>query len=245
MSTDRVLAPAYQDLADRLREQILAGELQPGDRLPVEPELCAIYGVSRSTVREALRVLSSERLLVTRRGVAGGSFVVHPEPEHISSYLRSSLALFTDSGSVANLLEVRGLLEVPAAGLAAARRTPEQLDALRRTLFDPGRLSGEHTYAANRQFHKALLEAAGNPLLDAVAAPVFGVLEGRFARNEADDGFWDRVDKDHREIYACVEAGDSRGAERAQSEHLEHLRATYSRIDRERRGEPGEPTSQN
>ncbi|WP_174552454.1 FadR/GntR family transcriptional regulator [Microtetraspora niveoalba] len=234
MSTDRVLAPAYQDLADRIRAQILAGELKPGDRLPVEPELCTLYGVSRSTVREALRVLSSERLLVTRRGVAGGSFVVRPEPEDISGYLRSSLMLFTDSGSVAHLLEVRILLEVPAAGLAAARRSPEQLDTLRRTLFEPRPAERGKAYTANRGFHKALLEAAGNPLLDAVTAPVFGVIEGRFARDEASDGFWDRVDDDHRKIFACVEAGDAQGAERAQREHLEHLRDTYTRIDRER-----------
>ncbi len=235
MSTDRVSAPAYQELADRLREQILSGELEPGDRLPVEPDLCAMYGVSRSTVREALRVLSSERLLVTRRGVAGGSFVTRPEPEHISSYLLSSLALFRDSGSVANLLEVRVLLEVPTAGLAAARRTPEQLEALRAALFDPGEIEREDIYTANRRFHKVLLEAANNPLLDAVTAPVFSVLESGFARNEAPDGFWVRVDRDHRDILACVEAGDSLGAERAQREHLEHLRTTYSQIDKERR----------
>ncbi|MGW5158208.1 FadR/GntR family transcriptional regulator [Nonomuraea wenchangensis] len=235
MSTDRVPAPAYQDLADRLREQILSGELKPGDRLPVEPDLCAMYGVSRSTVREALRVLSSERLLITRRGMAGGSFVARPEPEHISSYLLSSLALFRDSGSVANLLEVRVLLEVPTAGLAAVRRSPEQLEALRSTLFDPREIERENLYAANRQFHKALLEAANNPLLDAVTAPVFGVLENGFARDQAGDGFWDRVDRDHREILAYVEAGDPLGAEKAQREHLEHLRTTYSAIDRERR----------
>ncbi|GII86132.1 GntR family transcriptional regulator [Sphaerisporangium siamense] len=234
MSTDRVAAPAYQDLADRLREQILAGDLKPGDRLPVEPDLCTMYGVSRSTVREALRVLSSERLLVTRRGVAGGSFVTRPEPEHISSYLQSSLALFRDAGSVANLLEVRVLLEVPTAGLAAVRRTPEQLEALRGALFDPRAIERERLYAANRRFHKALLEAANNPLLDAVTAPVFGVLENDFVRDDVADGFWDRVDKDHREILAYVEAGDSHGAERAQREHLEHLRSVYRRIGKER-----------
>ncbi|WP_169988599.1 MULTISPECIES: FadR/GntR family transcriptional regulator [unclassified Microbispora] len=235
MSTDRVSAPAYQDLADRLREQILSGEFEPGDRLPVEPDLCAMYGVSRSTVREALRVLSSERLLVTRRGVAGGSFVARPEPEHISSYLLSSLALFRDSGSVANLLEVRVLLEVPTAGLAAVRRSPEQLEALRAAIFNPREVEREDLYRTNRQFHKALLEAANNPLLDAVTAPVFSVLESGFDRHGVSDDHWDRVDRDHREILAYVEAGDSLGAERAQREHLEHLRSTYSQIDRERR----------
>lgn len=234
MPTDRAAAPAYQDLASRLREQILAGQLKPGDRLPVEPDLCAMYGVSRSTVREALRVLSSEGLLVTRRGVAGGSFVVHPDPDHIRRYLLSSFALFTDAGSVANLLEVRLLLEVPAAGLAAERRTAEQLEALRRSLSKPRRDRGRG-FAANRGFHEVLLAAAGNPLLTAVTAPVFGVLENRFARDEAEHAFFERVDRDHREIFAAVESGDREAAEQAQREHLEHLRDTYTRIDRERR----------
>ena len=88
-------APAYQELANRLRDQILAGTFTPGDRLPIEPELSALYGVSRSTVREALRVLSSQNLVTTVRGVTGGTFVIRPEPDQISSYLQASFSLLT------------------------------------------------------------------------------------------------------------------------------------------------------
>jgi DNA-binding FadR family transcriptional regulator len=70
-----VRTPAYQLLADDLRTRITSGRLRPGQRLPTEPELCAEAGVSRSTVREALRLLSSQHLIVTTRGVTGGSFV--------------------------------------------------------------------------------------------------------------------------------------------------------------------------
>ena len=82
--------PAYQVLADALRAKILAGELEPGRKLPIEPELSAQYGVSRSTVREALRVLASQNLIATTRGVSGGSFVAPPNPEQISGYLEAS-----------------------------------------------------------------------------------------------------------------------------------------------------------
>src|SRR6478735_5117351 len=80
---------AYQALAADLRDRIVSGEFQPGDRLPIEPDLCVRYGVSRSTVREALRLLASQNLIRTVRGTTGGSFVAHPDPDHISAYLET------------------------------------------------------------------------------------------------------------------------------------------------------------
>ena len=228
---------AYQELADRLRGQILSGELRPGDRLPIEPELCRLHGVSRSTVREALRALSSQNLVTTTRGVSGGTFVVHPDPGQISSYLQTSFSLMADStsGSVRDLLEIRELLEVPAAGLAASRRTDAHLDRLRSTLFDPRTVDVGHVFEDNRNFHVTLLIAAGNPLLEAVTRPLFGVMNERFVRAQAGKRFWFRVDRDHREILAAIEAGDAEAARRVQAEHLAHLRTTYARIDRQRR----------
>lgn len=235
-ATEGPRAPAYRALADALRARIMAGELRPGDRLPVEPELCREYDVSRSTVREALRVLSSEHLLTTRRGVGGGSFVTAPDHAAISASLQSGLSRLavSPSGSVDDLLEVRELLEVPAAGLAAQRRTDEQLVALRGTLFDPRDVQVENLFGANRNFHVVLLRAAANPLLETVTRPIFGVLNDRFLRAEAPSRFWHRVDRDHREILRHVEAGDAAGACEAQRAHLRHLRTTYTRIDRER-----------
>src|SRR5690606_36434299 len=124
---------------------------------------------SRSTVREALRALTSERLLVTRRGVQGGSFVATPGPGDIAGLVQSSLALLAsvDAVSIASLIEVRHLLEVPAAGLAAARRSPESLEALDATLFDPGGKDVDVMFEANRDFYLNLLRATGNKVLEA------------------------------------------------------------------------------
>ncbi|MFI9559605.1 FadR/GntR family transcriptional regulator [Nonomuraea endophytica] len=226
--------PAYQALAAELRELIVAGRFRPGDRLPVEPELSAAYGVSRSTVREALRLLASQNLIATVRGVAGGSFVVTPRPEQISDYLATSLNLLAVDTqlTVDQFLEIRDLLEVPAAGFAALRRTPEDLAALRATLFDPGAASPEEMYEPNKRFHALLLGACGNPLLEVVARPVFQVLDERFLRSRAPGRFWHDVDRDHREILARVEAGDEPGAREAQHAHLARLRGTYLAIDR-------------
>lgn len=229
--------PAYERLADTLRDQILTGQLKPGDQLPVEPELCALYGVSRGTAREALRVLSSQNLVRTVRGVAGGTFVNKPGPEHVHSMLKTALTAMSTVGGVGtvdHLIEVRQMLEVPAAGLAAERRTEEQLADLRSCLFDPRHIDGGAAmFPATRSFHVVVLEAAGNPMLTAVTAPIFMVLQERFARENTRNNFWREVDKDHRTILSLIEAQDADGARRAQDAHLMRLRKTYVQIDRE------------
>ncbi|MFI6322003.1 FadR/GntR family transcriptional regulator [Nonomuraea sp. NPDC050556] len=222
--------PAYENLAADLRDRIVAGELRPGDRLPVEPELSTRYGVSRSTVREALRLLASQNLISTVRGVSGGSFVVAPRPEQISDYLRTGFGLLAADTQITvdQLLEIRDLLEVPATGLAAVRRSEADLDELRGTLFD---VPGER-YEQNKRFHAVLLRASGNPLLEVVARPIFQVLDERFLRERAPGTFWNDVDRDHREILALVEAGDEAGAREAAHAHLGHLRGTYLAIEK-------------
>lgn len=229
-------SPAYQAVADSLRLKILSGDLKSGDRLPTESELCELHSVSRSTVREALRALATERLLVTRRGVAGGSFVAAPAPEEIAGLVQSGLSLLTDQASVSvqSLLEVRLMLEVPAAGLAARRRNEEHLANLDGQLFDPSGADPDVMFGHNRDFHLGLLRAADNPVLEAVAAPIFGVVYDRFVRREAPADFWREVDDDHRDILDRVRAGDESGAQEAQRAHLQDLGPTYERIDAER-----------
>ncbi len=168
--------PAYQLLADDLRSQITSGQLRPGERLPTEPELCARSGVSRSTVREALRLLSSQRLIVTTRGVTGGSYVAQPSPAALAENLASgmSLLLSTTPVGLADLMEARELLEVPAVGLAARRRTDADLASLAQALFDPvDDLPSK--VAAHRAFHVALAAATGNPLYELVVRPLYSV----------------------------------------------------------------------
>jgi GntR family transcriptional repressor for pyruvate dehydrogenase complex len=231
----RGTVPAYQLLAEALRKRILDRELAPGEKLPVEPDLSAEYGVSRSTVREALRVLTSQNLVTTTRGMSGGSFVAYPKPEQISNYLEASLGLLALSEDVPvdALLEARDMLEVPAAGLAAARRSATDLERMRHALFDPAAsVDTDRLLEHNRAFHMALLRATGNPLVDVLARAVYGVLNGRFLHARATPTFWSQVVRDHRLILAAVEAGDAAAASSATQSHLGNLRPTYKRFDR-------------
>lgn len=219
--------PAYQHIADDLRARVLSGALVPGERLPVEAELCIAYGVSRSTVREALRALASQQLVTTVRGVQGGTFIAHPEAGLVSASLETSLGLLAgaEEVDVAELLEARELLEVPAARLAAERRTEAHLELMRGS-------RQEHGFEGNRSFHELIVEASGNRLLAMVTRPVFGVLRERFLRDQAPKSFWRTVDRDHDAIFEAIEGGDADSAGDLMRAHLARLATTYTRIDR-------------
>ncbi len=220
-----VRPPAYQVLANELRADITSGRLQPGDRLPPEPELCVQTVVSRSTVREALRLLASQHLIVTTRGVTGGSFVSHPDAEQLADGLAAGFTLLANSAVVglADLLELRRTLEVPAAGLAAARRTDEQLNEIRGTLFDPATDDVDTILAAHPQFHSAVARATGNPLFELVVRPLYHVAYGEDVIETLPDGYWSRIDADHRRLLDCLVAGDVELATKVATEHLDYI----------------------
>lgn len=223
-------APAYQTLADDIRAEITSGRLRPGDRLPTEPELCAQSGHSRSTVREALRLLASQHLIVTTRGVTGGSFVAHPSPDMLVDTLSTGVRLLITDATVSasDMIEVRQMLEVPAAGLAAVRRTPVDLEALRQALFDPVADSLDRILAAHREFHEALATCTANALYQVITVPLYSVANERELADLAPPDFWFKVDFDHREILRCVAAGDAPGAQLATAEHLRHIQSVFA-----------------
>jgi GntR family transcriptional repressor for pyruvate dehydrogenase complex len=223
-----VRPPAYQALAEDLRQQITSGALRPGERLPTEPELCARRGVSRSTVREALRLLASQHLVVTTRGVSGGSFVAHPSPDQLAETLATGVGLMLASAAVGapELIEVREMLEVPAAGLAARRRTGEDLAALRAALFDPRADPVPRMLAAHSEFHAALGAATGNPLYVLLTRPLYRVADAEVLAEPLPRTFWKRLDLQHRELLRCVAEGDAEAAVAAAQNHVDTLRAT-------------------
>ncbi len=224
------LRPAYQQVGDQLRALIIQGELVSGDRLPPEGELGASFGVSRSTVREALRSLASQGLIETTRGTTGGTFVTRIKPDAVSSYLETSFGLMssTEELTLADLLEARDLLEVPAASLAATRHQTGHAEALRQAITREKASRGRTgKFVEHRQFHGLLMEATGNGLLRMVSDPIFRVLQTRFLRPVKAESFWTGVDKDHEEIVDRIASGDAAGASAAMRRHLDSIRPAY------------------
>lgn len=214
---------AYDEVARRLRESILGGTLAAGDRLPTEAELCSRFGVSRSTVREALRLLGSQKLVTTTRGVSGGTFVAHLDPADVTEMLHDSIRMLaqTHGCTISELLETRTLLEVTGASLAAERRNPAQLDALRASVRGGvSAIPARQIIALNRAFHHGILEATGNRLLHLLTEPVFVVIDSIHPAEGYHNEYWELVMQDHADIFAAIEARDSVEAGRRMQDHL-------------------------
>jgi DNA-binding FadR family transcriptional regulator len=211
---------------------VVEGTLHPGSRLPNEEVLAREYGVSRATLREALRSLAAEDLIRTAKGARGGTYVRLPRPERVAGFLHSSITLMADADDVTldELLEARALLEVPAARLAALRRSDDELVRLREAIpARPLRLRVDEQFAYNQGFHTVLLTACGNTLLSIAAQPVFGVLQRNLARARLGVRFHRTINDQHRTIAAAIEARDDRLAEDEMHAHLEFLRPYYER----------------
>jgi DNA-binding FadR family transcriptional regulator len=177
-----------------------------------------------------LRILASEHLLETRRGVNGGTFVKTPTPDAIAASLAVGLGCMAGANelTVDELLEARLLLEVPAARLGARRAEESQLQRL---LEASGPIEGSDRFSTTAGFHMIVLESTGNRLLPLMTRPIFEVLENRFARRRASRRFWVQVDRDHRHIAEAIIDRDPDAAAARMHTHLESLAETYQRID--------------
>jgi GntR family transcriptional regulator, transcriptional repressor for pyruvate dehydrogenase complex len=229
----RPVQAAYRQVAEQLRGHILSGDLVSGARLPSESELARLFGASRSTIREALRILASQQLIDTTRGVTGGSFVSNPDTSSVAENLSGTLGLLvsTQNVTVPNLLQARLIVEPSAARLAAGCADEEALEALRSTIGSTSALAPSDGFVIHWDFHTTLISATGNPLLRLMCQPVNEVLRSRLNRNRIERAVWDRIDADHVEIYEAVASGDADTAERLTRQHLHSLRPLYEQMD--------------
>lgn len=225
--------PAYRQVADELRAQIIGGVLAAGEKLPSEPELGRMFGVSRGTVREALRALASQHLIDTVRGVQGGSFVASPDPAMVVEDVGGALGVLvmTPRLSIADLLEARLLLEPAAARLAAQRADAATIEAIRVAVSAPRDPRDPTGFAPHIDFHTTILMATGNLMLTMMGQPVSDVLRTRLERSRVDHPTWDKVDECHLEIAEAIADGKAELAEQRMREHLLELRPLYEEID--------------
>jgi DNA-binding FadR family transcriptional regulator len=233
----RKVRKAYEQVNDQLRELIMSGQLAPGERLPNETVLARDFGVSRATVREALRVLTAQNLIRTTKGSGGGSYVTLPTVDHISEFLRANLNLLSESQDVTleELLEARELVEVPAARLAATRRDAAHLERLRESIPDhPLRMPTQEQFVYNKAFHTVVVEACGNTLLYIATQPLFSLLQTHLARSTLGRTFHRSINEHHHRILEAIDAGDGTAAADEMRSHLEFLRPAYERAWRHR-----------
>jgi DNA-binding FadR family transcriptional regulator len=228
----RRVRKAYEQVADQLRELIVSGQLERGERLPNETVLAREFGVSRATVREALRLLTAQSMIRTAKGAGGGTYVTLPTVDHVSEFLNSALELLAAAEHVTldELLEAREALEVPAARMAAQRRTDEAVERLESTIPpDPPELSATEEFVYNADFHTSVIAASGNAFLMMAAQPLFSILQTNLARSSLGARFYRDIHQHHRAIVGAIDAGDGHRAEVEMRSHLEFLRPHYER----------------
>jgi GntR family transcriptional repressor for pyruvate dehydrogenase complex len=214
------LPKAGEMLAAEIRRMILVRGLKPGTPLPSEPEIIEQRGLSRATVREALRLLESEGLIEVKRGPRGGVVVGEPKPAHVAR----SLALMLTLGAVTwrELFAFRKLVEPSAAAGAAQHASDEQRAELERMAALP--LDSDRGFS-HHAFHVLVAEASGNGLFALVIAALEQAA-GWFSAEE-DITNWDLAGaaEAHRRIAAAIAKGDTRRAERMMRAHVEAFEA--------------------
>ncbi|MFC3339953.1 FadR/GntR family transcriptional regulator [Paracandidimonas soli] len=221
-----------EEAVEALSAPIHSGQLGPGDKLPTESEIMRQLGVSRTVVREAISRLQASGLVETRHGI--GTFVAQPaeNPMHIPL---SSVSTAIDAVA---LLEVRIAIEVEAATLAAERRTPEQLDAIRQALDHLTALESadvldpQHAIDADFAFHQAIAMATGNTYFHEYLTHLG---KGSIPRsrlqmdNDSHQRYLQKLNKEHQFIYSAIQAQDPATAGEAARSHLRNSQTRLKR----------------
>ena len=211
------------EIIDQILSMLVTGELSPGDRLPSEKQLCELFNVGRSSVREALKTLENQG--VVRRSTTG-TIVCRPEETHYPSF-----SLAVSGATLEQIFEFSRIVAIEAAGLAAERATRKQKDKMLKALREFE--SAREATALHFSFHRALLQSAHNPFLSQAGNIVLGLLSQSEKLSSTVQG-WDKeklragirkMSAGHRKILKAIESKNSTAARRSMREHIRYLEA--------------------
>jgi GntR family transcriptional regulator, transcriptional repressor for pyruvate dehydrogenase complex len=208
-------------VAERLEDYVLRRGYQPGDKLPSEREFGDLFGVSRTVLREAVKLLNQKGLV--QSSVGRGLYVAEPNGRTLASSIDTLLQL--KQGRVDHILEVRATLEDLSARAAAERASDEDLVAMRVALDEMDRLLDRPVLfiRSDLTFHLALARATHNPLLLALVEPTMTLMQHIRERMVDLPDAATGAQKGHRRIYAAVLNHDPASAAAAMAEHLAHV----------------------
>ncbi|HET6443257.1 MAG TPA: FadR/GntR family transcriptional regulator [candidate division Zixibacteria bacterium] len=211
-----------QVVADYITDLIMSGELDEGDRLPSERELAEEMGVSRTVVREAIKLLRAAGLLRVRVGI--GSFVTLPS----RNILEEPLSRFStpEKRKIAELIELREAIEPPITALAAKNATSEDISKLELAIEEmQANLNNPHEYIiADNVFHNTLAEATQNSLFQLIVHSIVDLLQESRRLAVSSPGAAKRSSYHHRQILEAVKARDVEGAQVAMIAHMSQIK---------------------
>lgn len=210
---------AFEETVERLLQAIRLGVVSPGEKLPSERDLAARFGISRVTLREAIRALQQAGFVESRRGRYGGTFVTRVVPEPDRRNLRQMARQMGDA--LDDVLTLRHVLETGMAEAAALRALSEEDEQhLRQRLAECAAASHADYRRCDSRLHLAIAEVAGSPSLTSAVADV------RMRLNELLDAIpllppnIEHSNDQHAEIVAAILDGDAVAARRAMAEHV-------------------------
>ncbi|WNI18449.1 FadR/GntR family transcriptional regulator [Actinacidiphila sp. ITFR-21] len=227
-------------IVDQVRALIHEGRLAPGDRLPPEREMCERFGVSRVTVREALRVLEAGGLVQIRVGAHGGAFVTRPTSDRVGASITDLLAL--SSASASDVTEVRTVLEVGIIPLLCRTADDEDIAALEAICErqETCLAGGSYDVALSAEFHTRLAASTHNTAFEMLIHTFHGplLLAPAAARQTAPE-MGRRGVEEHRALISAIRADDAAAGERIMREHLSRTAARLCLDEPDRATPPG------
>lgn len=206
-----------EQIADKLREVIIQEGMKTGSKLPAEGELMVRFGVSRSTVREAVKILQTERIVDIRQGQ--GTFLCA-----MPGLADDPLGLrFADQEKlIADLLETRLLVEPSVAALAAVRREERHLAEMKDLLdkMDNAYLHGEDYTPFDFEFHSVIAQCTGNDVLQRLLPTIHESIQAGYQHTKRVEGSYQRASQCHLEMYRAIAEHDSERARQAAQRHM-------------------------
>lgn len=217
---------APEQVADQLRAAMADGTYPPGHKLPAEHELAQLFGVSRGTIREGLRLLAAARLVESTRGASGGTFVVLPETDAMAEQMGEAIALWFLAGNVslAEIDQARSVVERACVRLAAVNRNETDLSAIRTAVEESQNesLDLDEWLATDLDFHIAISRAAKNAILE-LAMTAIHMVRPRTNTQLISALEREPVLQQHWHIYEAIRDRDPDEAEKAFAKHFGHL----------------------
>ncbi|MFZ7104061.1 MAG: FadR/GntR family transcriptional regulator [Peptococcaceae bacterium] len=220
-------------IVEQIKEMIISHELKPGDKLPSENELCDMFNVSRTSIREAVKILSGLGFLKIRRGL--GIFVEELDVTHIINQL--SPILIQREDDLLDIVRVRKILETHAAAWAAENAKPEDIREMEaavehsQELVDSGLANGENLPEANLNFHMVLARSTGSKILFRIMQSLWDILSEARKITVQLPGRKKKSVSGHKEILKAIKNRDPLAAQKAMLEHLEAIETVVSDSD--------------
>ncbi len=227
MGGTRKTGKTYERIIKHIRGEISSRKLRPGDRLQPEADLARSLGVSRPTVREALKVLEALNVLESSTGPTGGTFVRLMDSAGVAEYLKDSITLLLDIEelSLEELWAVREDIEVRAVGMATVRRTEQDLATMQR-IIESDDYKDFDAYFPDITFHRAIANASKNRLLSLFMLSIhmtIRTLAERYILPEAKE----TSQRQHRLLYEAILDQDEALATMRMKEHLQMAYEVY------------------